>query len=103
MTRENREKEIRRVRRVLEILIAVIGIIIFIVIAGIVGNSELKYTRDGVITEIDNGIATIEDTTGNLWEVEAAKLSTGDSVEFQLSTCGTDTIYDDVVESVKLR
>lgn len=95
-----REKEIRRVRTVLEVLIAMVAILI---IVGIVGNIESRYTRVGTVTEIEGGYTTIEDTTGNLWAVESTEFATGDSVEFCLFTRGTESIYDDVVESVKLR
>ena len=83
-----------------------IGVTIILILFIIVGTYETHYNRQGTITEKDNNVITIEDTTGNLWEYEtnSSDFSIGKKVELKMYNNGTDTnIYDDKIEKIKIK
>ena len=84
------------------VFIGVIIAVVFIAVAGIVGRIESHYSRTGTVTEIENEMIVVEDTTGNLWAVEAADFAIGDTVSMEMFTRGTSEIEDDIVEKVRL-
>lgn len=68
----------------------------------VVGYHETHYNRNGEVVEIQDGIVTIEDTTGNEWRWETKPseeaFQVGDNVRLKMFTNGTDySIYDDKV------
>lgn len=83
-----------------------IGVTIILILFTIVGTYETHYNRQGIITEKDNNVITIEDTIGNLWEYEtnSSEFSIGKKVELKMYNNGTDTnIYDDKIEKIKIK
>ena len=73
----------------------------------VVGYHETHYNRNGEITQIQDGIVTVEDTTGNEWRWEMKPseeaFQVGDNVRLRMFTNGTDTnIYDDCILSIEV-
>ena len=84
-------------------IIAGIGVVLAILFIGFVGKMETHYTRDGFVAEVNEGITTIEDYTGNLWDIESTEFQIGDNVSLLLIDNGTQELQDDVVEDVIYR
>ena len=75
-------------------------LIIFIGIPCIGGTIETHYTREGQIV----AAGLVEDTQGELWEVDTDKFEIGDNVKMLMFTnCTDNTIYDDEVEKLYLK
>ena len=72
---------------------------------GIAGWYETHYEMEGRVINIDvNGDVVFEDTTGNIWAVQAQGFKVGDEVKATFSTNYTDgTRKDDAVEKLKKR
>ena len=77
----------------------VVALAIFLI--GLLGKAETHYSRTGIVKSSENGIVIVEDTTGNLWEIESDDFAENETVEFVLFTNGTHDVADDVVESIK--
>ena len=86
-----------------EIIIIVSTIIVFIFSFIIVNNLEHYYTIEGKIIKINDNtnIVTIEDITGNIWEIEDTNCNTNDSVKIKFFNNLTDSNrLDDIIEEV---
>ena len=80
-------------------LIVAIMVIITLVLAGKVNTT---YSMRGVVTSNHNGIITIEDTTGNLWQYET-ELSEGTELEIFFDINGTEDVReDDIITGLKV-
>ncbi len=80
----------------------VILIIILILSFCICSYIEHNYTREGVITRIDNNIIQIEDTAENTWIYETTdNYKIGDKVTLKMYDKCTPTIKDDEIKSIK--
>lgn len=77
----------------------VIAIVAAIVIWFALG-STAYYTTDGVIREVENGVVTVEDRAGHLWDFEGFGYHKGDNVTIKFYDNGTDTerIDDKIVD-----
>ena len=82
-------------------IVAGIIVVLAIFLIGLLGKAETHYSRTGIVKSSENGIVLIEDTRGNLWEIESEDFEENETVEFVLFTNGTHDITDDVVESIK--
>ena len=81
----------------------IMGIIIISVFvgAGVSDNIQSHYNRQGTVVERVDTLSVIEDTTGNLWEVEDENLNINDKVNMKMFTCHTDNIItDDEIVSI---
>ena len=97
-----RIKEERK-QKALETIALIIGFIIFILVVGRISYWDLYYEMDCEVIEIVDDVITLEDSTGNLWEVEDINLELGETytvVFFNNDTCERT---DDEVEEIKNR
>lgn len=70
--------------------------------AGAIGTFETRYSHDGIVTEINNNVITIEDTTGNLWDFTGEGFALGDKVHVTFDSQHTDnTRIDDKIVKIK--
>ena len=78
-------------------------ITIFLILPGFAGYLETHYTMEAKVVNFEVGnIVIIEDTTGNLWAVEAEGFKVGDKVKATFCTNYTDNKReDDSVEKIK--
>lgn len=88
----------KKVRNYTLIVAIVVGVFI---LAGIIGRIEAKYSRIGFVESEENGVATIEDAYGLIWEVDNPDLVVGETVVMEMHTAGTSAIEDDVILEVK--
>lgn len=80
-------------------LIVAIMVIITFVLAGKV---NATYSMRGVVTSNHNGIITIEDTTGNIWQYET-ELPEGTELEIFFDINETEDVReDDIITGLKV-
>lgn len=94
---DNKMKEFKR-------LIAGCAIALVVWIAWLVYSFTMNsnYTMKGQIVDIQDGIYTVCDTTGNYWEFDGGDYSNYDIVEITFNDNGTaETRTDDVIINVK--
>lgn len=84
-------------------VLAAVLVLAVILVIGIVGKLETHYKRTGFVTEATAGMILVEDTTGNLWELESAEFAVGDNVVLSMDTAGTSDITDDIIRGIKAR
>ena len=65
----------------------------------IVAFQECHYTRKGVVAAVGyDGITSIEDTAGNIWQIEDDRFEVGTKVTLHMHTnCSESIIEDDYV------
>lgn len=80
-------------KRIIIVLVVICIIILFNTI-------ETTYTRQGVIVNNKNGIVTVEDQCGFLWEYRG-NAHIGDSVTLIMNDNHTSNICDDIIKAVK--
>lgn len=82
-----------------------LAFVVLFLCPGIAGWYETHYEMEGRVINIDvNGDVVFEDTTGNIWAVQAQGFKVGDKVKATFSTNYTDeTRKDDAVEKLKKR
>jgi hypothetical protein len=79
-----------------------IAFIALLILVGVGNYFDSHYTRTGEIIGVDGTDCIVEDTTGNVWEVDKAGFSIGDKVKLKMYTNHTDlNIYDDIIVKVK--
>ena len=84
-------------------ILIVCAVVIALLVIGRVGYWETHYNREGVVTEVADGLVTITDTLGNEWIMDGESLQVGDRVIMRMSTQGTEeTIMDDAIVSIKV-
>lgn len=86
---------------------ALVAILTGVTIVGCVGNYESTYTRQAVVTDVENNsLVTFTDTTGNDWDYyfeNETSLKVGDSVKLIMDSMHTDSnIYDDEIKKIVL-
>lgn len=84
--------------RTKEILMEIIVLLIITTVIGLAGYIETHYTRkDCVVVEVEQGLVTVLDTTGNEWYyyVDSDALSTGTNVDLKMFTAYTDNVVED--------
>ena len=81
---------------VLTFIVSCVGIICLNAKADEIEDPEY-YPLTTVVTEIDGGIATVEDFNGNLWQIDADDFEVGDICTLIMNGNGTAEIYDDAV------
>ena len=84
-------------------IIIISTIIVFIFSFITVNNLEHYYTIEGEIIKINDNthIVTIEDITGNLWEIEDTNYNINDNVKIKFFNNLTDSNrLDDIIEEV---
>ena len=95
-----RRKEERK-QKALQTIVFIIGFIIFILIVGKVGYWDLHYEMDCEVVEIVDNVITLEDSTGNLWEVEDTTLELGETYTVVFFNNDTSIRTDDEIEKIK--
>ena len=75
---------------------------IFLVI-GLLNTIGTTYTREGVVVWTNNGIATVEDGCGFLWDIEDAELQKGQAVKMVMNENNTDHIDDDIIVKYSIK
>lgn len=95
-----RIKEERK-QKALETIALIIGFIIFILVVGRISYWDLYYEMDCEVVEIVDNVITLEDSTGNLWEVEDINLELGETYTVVFFNNDTSTRTDDEIEKIK--
>jgi hypothetical protein len=98
-------------KRTKETLMGIIVLLIITTVIGLAGHIETHYTRkDCVVVEVEQGLVTVLDTTGNEWcyymdsEDYTEVPPTGTKVDLKMFTAYTDnTIEDDEIVKVVVR
>lgn len=95
-----RIKEERK-QKALETIALIIGFIIFILVVGRISYWDLYYEMDCEVVEIVDNVITLEDSTGNLWEVEDINLELGETYTVVFFNNDTSIRTDDEIEKIK--
>lgn len=95
-------------------ILIIIGLILIIVtgLIGIIGNAcqppqtkaNSQYAKSGIVTRVDRKTDTVTfaDRSGNEWQFTGAEdWMVGDHLAAVMDDCGTETIFDDRVVSVR--
>lgn len=85
-----------------QFFLTIIACIVFMTSISIASYIENNYTMSAEVVEINSDFVTLEDTTGNLWEVEAADLNLGDKVTAVFDKNNTENRTDDKITNIKL-
>lgn len=88
-------------QKALETIALIIGFIIFILIIGRISYWDLYYEMDCEVVEIVDNVITLEDSTGNLWEVEDINLELGETYTVVFFNNNTSIRTDDEIEKIK--
>ena len=77
-------------------------LIIFVILSMLILCSTLEstYARKGIVINNKNGIVTVEDGCGYLWEYKGIA-TVGDTVTLIMYDNHTGNIYDDIIKEVK--
>ena len=89
-----------------EKFLCVIVAILFLLGTNAMAEAQLadRYTREGVVVEVQGQTVSVEDSTGNVWCYDVEGDTTprvGTEVVLTMLAMGTDTIYDDRVVDVE--
>ena len=89
-----------------EKVLCVVVAVLFILVNGAMAEAQLadRYTREGVVVEVQGQTVSVEDDTGNVWCYDVEGDTTprvGTEVVLTMLAMGTDTIYDDQVVDVE--
>ena len=95
-----RIKEERK-QKALETIALIISFIIFILVVGRISYWDLYYEMDCEVVEIVDNVITLEDSTGNLWEVEDINLELGETYTVVFFNNDTSIRTDDEIEEIK--
>ena len=82
---------------VLTFIVSCVGIICLNAKADSVAEGDDFYPLTTVVTEIEGGIATLEDFNGNLWQINADDFEVGDICTVIMNGNGTPKVDDDSV------
>ena len=88
-------------KKVLKTIAFIIGFTIFILIVGRISYWDLHYEMDCEVVEIVDNVITLEDSTGNLWEVEDINLEFGETYTVVFFNNDTSIRTDDEIEKIK--
>ena len=84
-------------------LVAIITMLIMVFGVWFASHYEHHYIRQGEVVQINDGWATIYDTTDNAWDVDAKGLNVGDKVEIIMHDNDTsNNITDDKVMEIRV-
>ena len=78
-------------------ILIVIGVILLI---GLLGNLEKTYTRQAIVILNKNGVVTVEDISGNIWQYKGSN-AVGEQVNLIMHDNNTSKITDDIIKEVK--
>ena len=89
-----------------EKVLCVVVAILFLLCTTAMTEAQLadRYTRAGVVVEIEGQTVSVEDNTGNVWCYDVkgdTAPRVGTEVVLTMLAMGTDTIYDDRVVDVE--
>jgi hypothetical protein len=89
-----------------ESILCIAVAVLFMLLFNALGEAQLadRYTRAGVVVEVEGQTVSVEDTTGNVWcyDVEGDTVPcVGTKVVLTMLAMGSDTIYDDQVVDVE--
>lgn len=71
-----------------------------ILVLSLMWGTESTYTRTATITNSNNGVVTVEDNCGYIWEYKGSA-TVGDSVTLIMHDNHTSNITDDIIKGVK--
>lgn len=87
-------------RRVIKTIRTIIIIIIMIMLYSLVSCIDTHYTKDMMITNVDNTTVTAIDTQDNVWVFYADNVAIGQEITAVMYNNHTITMYDDEVVGV---
>jgi hypothetical protein len=87
-------------------VLCIVVIVLFVLLFNALGQAQLndRYTREGVVVEVEGQTVSVEDAAGNVWcyDVEGDTVPiVGTEVVLTMLAMGSDTIYDDRVVDVE--
>lgn len=83
--------------------VTIITVLVMVLAVVSASHYEHNYTRQGEVVQINDGWATIYDTTDNAWDVDAEGLNVGDKVEMKMYDNNTpNNIEDDVAKTIRV-
>ena len=92
-----------RKQKVLETVAFIIGLTIFLLVVGRVGYWEMRYEMECKVIKVVDNFATLEDSSGHLWEVEDDTIEVGKTYIVVFFNGATDNRQDDEIEKIKNR
>ena len=82
-------------------IISFISLFIVIVCFCFCSYAETHYTRKATVVNVNCGLVTVEDESGNLWDFEQDGFNVGDKVKLTMDTNHTDSnIFDDKIVNI---
>ena len=69
-------------------------------VLGLMWSYESTYTRQAIITNSENGIVTVQDNCGYIWEYNGSA-TVGDSITLVMYDNHTSNIDDDIIKGVR--
>lgn len=91
-------------RNIIDTIKVTLAMLVVFGLIGFMGHIESNYTRkDCVVVSNHDGVVTVEDKCGYLWEydVEGVAPAIGTVVDLRMNTNHTDgTVYDDYIVDV---
>ena len=84
----------------IEIIKKILIVLARIITKGFINAWESTYTRQAIITNSENGIVTVQDNCGYIWQYNGSA-TIGDSVILVMYDNHTSKITDDIVKGIK--
>lgn len=74
-------------------------ILSIMLVLGLMWSYESTYTRQAIITNSENGIVTVQDNCGYIWQYKGSA-TVGDNITLVMYDNHTSNITDDIVKGV---
>lgn len=101
MRRKNEKKKQNQLRTIGFMIWFINFTVIIVGIIGRIGYWDLHYKMDCEVVKIADDVVTLEDSTGNLWEVEDINLELGETYTVVFFNNDTSIRTDDEIEKIK--
>lgn len=83
--------------------VKVIAIVIVIIIMyALVSYIDTHYTREAIVTNVEQSLVTATDDDGNMWQFKATDMCEGECIKMTMHNNHTIMNYDDEVVNVKV-
>lgn len=87
-----------RGRRVVTTIIIIIAIMLYALVSYI----DTHYTREAIVTNVEQSLVTATDDDGNMWQFKATNMYEGECIKMTMHNNHTIMNYDDEVVDVKV-
>lgn len=89
-------------QKIKEFIIGLLVVVILVGGLGVVGGIETHYTRDVTVISIEDTKVVTEDKSNNVWVFEGTGYKEGQQLKLKMFTNGTDNVFDDEIQDVKV-